>query len=106
MNARTLNSVSFLRIIPVSLTTTFQTLGQVVNAWLDANSKTLPKGSVIQIILNFNADWKLQDSVFNQPKTIAADTDKILPIYAPLNNLQVATVSGSATGTIELYIEE
>lgn len=105
MNARELNSTKDLRIIPITLSTTYQNLQQVVNAWLVANTKTLPAGKVIQIILNFNAAWRFRDVVFQQYKACAADTDKCIPVYDCLGMIEVASASGSATGTIELYME-
>ena len=105
MNARELNSTKEFRIIPLTLSTTYQNLQQLVNAWLLANTKDLPAGKVIQVILNFDAAWRFRDVVFQEYKECAADIDKCIPVYDCLPMLQLASASGVATGTVELYME-
>lgn len=105
MNERLANSSKHYRIIPITLSTSYKTLQSIINAWLVTNSLELPPGKVIQVILNFAADWRIRDVHFVQPKTIVADTDKILPVFDCLSNIAIASVSGTPAGTIELFID-
>lgn len=105
MNERLANSSKHYRIIPITLSTSFKTLQSIINAWLTANSKELPPGKVIQVILNFNGAYKVQDVFYEQPKTIPTDTDKVLPVFDCLGNISIASVSGTPAGTIELFID-
>lgn len=105
MNERTANSSKHYRIIPITLSTSYATLQNLINTWLAANSKELPAGKVIQVILNFNADFRMRDIHFAQYKTIVADTDKIIPVYDCLGTIAIASASGTPTGTIELFID-
>ena len=105
MNERLANSSKHYRVIPLTLSTSYITLRSYVNAWLTANSKDLPPGKVIQVILNFAAEWRVRDVYFEQHKVVAADTDKILPVFDCLGDIAIASTSGTPAGTIELFID-
>lgn len=105
MNDRTVNNATRWRVVPFSsLGTTYKTLQELVDTWLTANSKELPAGKVLQVIINSTSIFNLRDTYFKQAKAVAADTDKIIPVYNNLGGIEIASQSSTISGTIELYI--
>ena len=91
-----------LRIVNAGLTTSFVNLQALINSVLGTNEG---QGKVLQVILISAADFKIADDVNNDAthfRTVKADTEKLLPVDS-LQDIEVASVSGTPTLTIELY---
>ena len=91
-------NAKYYRVINISVTTSLQTLRSLIAAALGVGGE-LPKGNVVQISLSSSVALSFTDGVTDDTflKTIAANTEKVIPSPEAMNIKLKGASSGTAS---------
>jgi hypothetical protein len=91
-------------VLTVTVTTSATLLRNLINTALDGLSKTMPEGSIIQVILTPAAAITIQDVLLGAEVALAASTEKVLPIANILDGVKLKCSTDTVLCVVELYL--